>query len=400
MMKRYGLILISLAFLSLISRWVPVPAIIAQGVSRGPLIMQNGGTPIGAAITFNCSTGLTCTNSGGTVTATASGTSLSLETNGTPNGSQSLLNLEQGTGITLVDDGSGGVTISSTGGAGAANPSCTFSALDTGCTAPTTSIDVSSLVATSNDQFLVQCWTGASTTQTAVAVTSYVYTTGSGIIQTVAPAFSAAAAAGYCVANGNGSGGSGGSSTGWVLLEEHTASSSAEIDFTSRNVTGQSGASFQSDFNDYVLRIVTLQVGTNGADPLMQFSTNGGSSYDTGNNYFWSHINIVVSTSTTGSNAGNNVSGISLFASSGGVGPPASANPGLSLSMDIPAPLASGVGKTISSMGSSRFNGDGNLFGYSLWGFWNGTTGANAFRIIPSSGNLASGTFRLYGVSQ
>ena len=100
MMKRYGLILASLAFLSLISRWVPVPAIIAQGVSRGPLIMQNGGTPIGAAITLNCSTGLTCTNSGGTVTATASGTSLSLETNGTPNGSQSLLNLEQGTGIT------------------------------------------------------------------------------------------------------------------------------------------------------------------------------------------------------------------------------------------------------------------------------------------------------------
>ena len=299
-----------------------------------------------------------------------------------------------------MDDGSGGVTISSTGGAGAANPSCTFSALDTGCTAPTTSIDVSSLGATSNDQFLVQCWTGASTTQTAVAVTSYVYTTGSGIIQTVAPAFSAAAAAGYCVANGNGSGGSGGSSTGWVLLEEHTASSSAEIDFTARNVTGQSGASFQSDFNDYVLRIVTLQVGTNGADPLMQFSTNGGSSYDTGNNYFWSHINIVVSTSTTGSNSGNNVSGISLFASSGGVGPPASANPGLSLSMDIPAPLASGVGKTISSMGSSRFNGDGNLFGYSLWGFWSGTTGANAFRVIPSSGNLASGTFRLYGVSQ
>ena len=34
MMKRYGLILASLAFLSLISRWIPVPAIIAQGVSQ------------------------------------------------------------------------------------------------------------------------------------------------------------------------------------------------------------------------------------------------------------------------------------------------------------------------------------------------------------------------------
>ena len=398
MMKRYGLILASLAFLSLISRWIPVPAIIAQGVSRGPLIMQNGGTPIGAAITLNCSTGLTCTNSGGTVTATASGTSLSLETNGTPNGSQSLLNLEQGTGITLVDDGSGGVTISSTGGAGAANPSCTFSALDTGCTAPTTSIDVSSLGATSNDQFLLQCWTGASTTQTAVAVTSYVYTTGSGIIQTVAPAFSAAAAAGYCVANGNGSGGSGGTSTGWVLLEEHTASSSAEIDFTSRNVTGQSGASFQSDFNDYVLRVVSLQVGTGGAAPLLQFSTNGGSSYDTAANYIWGNINLSFGGSPSANAATS--TGITLFSDSSGVGPPASANPGLSLSMDISNPLINGTGKSISALGFSRYNGNSGYYGFNQWGFWNGTSPANAFRIIPSSGNLASGTFRLYGVSQ
>ena len=399
-MKRYGLILASLAFLSLISRWVPVPAIIAQGVSRGPLIMQNGGTPIGAAITLNCSTGLTCTNSGGTVTATASGTSLSLETNGTPNGSQTLLNLAQGTGITLVDNGSGTVTIASTGGAGAANPSCTFSALDTGCTAPTTSIDVSSLGATSNDQFLVQCWTGASTTQTAVAVTSYVYTTGSGIIQTVAPAFSAAAAAGYCVANGNGSGGTGGSSTGWVLLEEHTASSSGEIDFTGRNVTGQSGATFQSDFDDYILRVVTMQVGTAAATPLLQFSIDGGSTYDTGANYTWGNINVRIPTGSPSAQTLDSTTGISLFSDSSLVGPPASANPGLSTSMDISNPLITGVGKSVQSLGVSQYNGATGIFGFNTWGYWNGTTGANAFRIIPTSGNLASGTFRLYGVSK
>lgn len=41
---------------------------------------------------------------------------LTLQTNGTNNGSQSLLNLKNGTGITVTEDGSGGVTITATGG--------------------------------------------------------------------------------------------------------------------------------------------------------------------------------------------------------------------------------------------------------------------------------------------
>ena len=46
------------------------------------------------------------------------GTSVTLQTNGTNNGSQTILNLKQGTNISLSDDGVGGVTISSTGGSG------------------------------------------------------------------------------------------------------------------------------------------------------------------------------------------------------------------------------------------------------------------------------------------
>ncbi len=40
---------------------------------------------------------------------------LTLQTNGTPNGSQTLLNLKDGTGISITDDGTGGVTIAATG---------------------------------------------------------------------------------------------------------------------------------------------------------------------------------------------------------------------------------------------------------------------------------------------
>lgn len=47
---------------------------------------------------------------------TFSASGLTLRTNGTTNGSQTILNLKQGTNITITDDGVGGVTISSTGG--------------------------------------------------------------------------------------------------------------------------------------------------------------------------------------------------------------------------------------------------------------------------------------------
>jgi hypothetical protein len=51
----------------------------------------------------------------GRVTSASSGSSsLTLQTNGVANGSQALLNLKQGTNVTIVDDGVGGVTISST----------------------------------------------------------------------------------------------------------------------------------------------------------------------------------------------------------------------------------------------------------------------------------------------
>lgn len=50
-------------------------------------------------------------------TATGGG-STTLQTNGVNNGSQTLLNLKNGSNVTITDDGSGGVTIASTGGSG------------------------------------------------------------------------------------------------------------------------------------------------------------------------------------------------------------------------------------------------------------------------------------------
>ncbi len=66
----------------------------------------------GDAVYFTIGGGLSYDHS--THTISASGTPLSLEVDGTPNTDQSLLNLIAGTGITLTDDGFGGVTIDNT----------------------------------------------------------------------------------------------------------------------------------------------------------------------------------------------------------------------------------------------------------------------------------------------
>jgi hypothetical protein len=58
-------------------------------------------------------------NGSGNVTVSSSGgTSIALKTDGVTNGSQSLLNLISGTNVTLIDNGSGGVTVNASGSGG------------------------------------------------------------------------------------------------------------------------------------------------------------------------------------------------------------------------------------------------------------------------------------------
>jgi hypothetical protein len=83
------------------------------------LTLQTNGTPNGSQTLLNLAagTGMGIVDNGmGTLTFTPSGSALTLETNGTSNGSQTLLNLASGSGISLADNGTGTVTITSTGG--------------------------------------------------------------------------------------------------------------------------------------------------------------------------------------------------------------------------------------------------------------------------------------------
>lgn len=99
---------------------------------------------------------------------TGGGVGLTLQTNGVNNGSQSLLNLQQGTNVTITDNGSGTVTISASGGGGGG-----------GGTVTSVALTVPSAFAVSGSPI-----TGAGTLAISGAGTSSEYIDGTGALQT------------------------------------------------------------------------------------------------------------------------------------------------------------------------------------------------------------------------
>ena len=120
--------------------------------------------------------------------------------------------------------------------------------------------------------------------------------------------YQAGSPAGWIAAAPTGGGG------GLVLLEQHTASASASLDFT----TG-----ITSTYDQYIVEIIQIVPTTDAVPIALQVSTDGGSSYDTGNNYQWAAFRA--------SNAGSATAGSSatdsIALAAGGTSP-------------IPVPLA------------------------------------------------------------
>lgn len=180
----------------------------------------------------------------------------------------------------------------------------------------------------------------------------------------------------------NASGGSGGA---LVALEQHTASASASLDFTSF---------YSSTYDEYLIDIVDLVVATDNVTVSMQYSSDGGANWNSTNNYY--------SRGTGVANGGG------AFAVAGG-------NPTSSFT------LATGVDNSTSrsitgSLRATAFGStalDKQIYGNICYSnqtnggvvVWFGiltvaATAFNAFKVFASSGNLASGTIRVYGIAK
>ena len=165
----------------------------------------------------------------------------------------------------------------------------------------------------------------------------------------------------------------------FVLVEQHTASSSANLTFST---------CISSTYDDYQIRLVNLVPANNGVS--FNLTVNG----DTGNNYNWSAVRWNSGASAFGGGAAQ--ASIGLTGGSGGV--VNTSTQGLTGYINMFSPGSTALVKYFEM--KTAFN-DGATAGAINSGTWNTSgTAATSFEIQASSGNIASGTVRCYGLAK
>lgn len=101
------------------------------------VLKTSSGTGVTIAPSTTSYTLCYCDGTNVVAVGTGSGSSITLETNGVSNGSQTLLNLVAGANVTIVDGGSGSITISATGGGSGSGFEYLAQLLDVLITSPT-----------------------------------------------------------------------------------------------------------------------------------------------------------------------------------------------------------------------------------------------------------------------
>ena len=180
-------------------------------------------------------------------------------------------------------------------------------------------------------------------------------------------------------------------SGGLTLLEQHTAAGSASLDFTT---------AFTSAYDEYLIEGINLIPATNGVLPWIRFSTDGGASYDAGANYQWA-TSIQTPAGGTGFTAVASATGASAIVPSGtGNVANTAIGGGLRFSARLFDPLSAAAHKALIGEGTFRNSGDSNHYRTNFGGYYASATAINALRFLFSSGNITSGTIRIYGLKK
>lgn len=168
----------------------------------------------------------------------------------------------------------------------------------------------------------------------------------------------------------------------YVLLATQTASSSANISFTS---------SIDSTYRTYVIIGTHVVPATDGADLNLDLSTDGGSSYlSTNYQYHRSSYQSGVSTYTGAASTSAII--LPMIASVG-----SDTGEGCDFTLTLNNPSGTGQRQRLHSQ-NSYTDTSGNINGGQLDGGNTTTSAVDAVRFAFSSGNIESGVFKLFGV--
>lgn len=172
--------------------------------------------------------------------------------------------------------------------------------------------------------------------------------------------------------------------SGLVLLEQHTASASASLDFTT---------CISATYDDYVIRLLNIVPATNAAILRMRVSTDGGSTYDSTAIY-------------------DHGGGYSYSGGQGNVGAVDQAQ--WEIAANVSNSANYGLSGEYMLIDPARTSGYKHMHGHRagldtsvsllVWSHahftYKSTTAVDAFQFYFSSGNIASGTIRVYGVKK
>lgn len=167
-----------------------------------------------------------------------------------------------------------------------------------------------------------------------------------------------------------------------VLLEQHAASMSASLDFTT---------AITSAYDEYAVELINI-VPASDAGIQMLVSSDGGSTWANAN-YKWSNRY----SNQNGSTGETHSTGTTAFTVWDTV--ESTSSPGLSARIRIFNPLSTSYAKQFLNEGISRQD-DGNIYCYSGGMYYDSTSAVNAVRFQASTGNLTSGTIRVYGLAK
>ncbi len=179
-----------------------------------------------------------------------------------------------------------------------------------------------------------------------------------------------------------------GASGGFVLVEQHTASNSASLDFTT---------CVSATYDTYKITMTSIIPTTN--DDRIGFRFNTGSGFDSGSNYSWEAFYLGNaasggngSTSDTTLNVVNDITNANSYQS-------------LTGEYTLYAPQSATLDKSITGITNAPFASQGhNASGWFVSGYYKVASAVTQFQIVPNNGGgghtIASGTVRCYGLAK